>query len=313
MSNDGITLPDNCAWHYTSASGLQGIVAASALRATSAAFMNDANEMKTGVQALMRSYERLKDELPRDDTALVEESGLFSEASVFNSFLVSASKEPDLLTLWRNYGGGQVAYSIAFDRAAQLVPREQVAGDSHPSPPTNYGSDAYEEVDGVLIRLYDPDQHFVLGGTWREVDYVPSVGTAEHEQRIRDFISSRRRSLAKGGLIANVGHIADSPVNLEKDDGFADEREVRIIVDLNPAWKFVKFRESRFGLIPYIELTASSGDEFATVGADGRLPIRHVRIGPSPDPEHALRSLSLFLENHGYGDVPVSASTIPYR
>lgn len=51
------------AWHYTSSAGLRGIIEGNALRAGSAAFMNDANEMRTGVKALRSTYKRIKSSL----------------------------------------------------------------------------------------------------------------------------------------------------------------------------------------------------------------------------------------------------------
>jgi hypothetical protein len=305
--------PDDCAWHYTSAAGLLGIIESNSLRATSAAFMNDANEMKTGVRALRSSFEKIEDQLSEAEVAIVRKSSLLGESSVFDLFLVSASRDPDLLTLWRSYGVEQVAYSIGFDRSVKLSPREHNDADSHPEPPPGYADDEWDEVDGEPVRLYDSDAVYSFGGTWRDVDYIERGGTPAHTSRIREFIERRERSIEKGSFIVDVGSIADSPVNLEKDSAFKDEQELRIVVELNPSWKFVRYRVSRFGLTPYIELAQTVGEDHVPAAARGRLPIRHIRIGPTTDSATAMRALEHFLDDHGYGEVGISVSDIPYR
>ncbi|TFB71524.1 hypothetical protein E3O06_11810 [Cryobacterium glaciale] len=282
--------------------------------ATSAAFMNDANEMKTGVNALKSTFARIEGSLSKTDRDLVSRSSLLRGSSVFDSFLVSASALPDLLTLWRGYGAGQVAYAVGLDRARTLVPREQIPGDEHPCPPPGYRDGEIEEIDDRLIRLYDSDSVFVFGGEWKDVKYVSTTGTPDHETQIRDFIAERKFAIARGAFLVDVGPNVDGPINHEKDDGFIDEREVRIIVGLSPDWKFVKFREGRFGLIPYIEMTAGAADtHYISKDAPTLLPIGHVKIGPSPDPESALRALRVFLDSQGYGSTEISASSIPFR
>lgn len=228
--------------------------------------------------------------------------------------MISASRDSDLLTLWRNYGGGQVAYSIGFDRSVKLSPREHNDAESHPAPPPGYAADEWDEDgEGRRFRIYDSDATYVFGGFWREVEYVERGGTPAHELRIRDFIEVQKRATAEGSFIVDVGSFADSPVNLEKDSAFKDEQELRIIVQLNPSWKFVKYRTARFGLTPYIELARSVADDYVPKDTEVRLPIRHIRIGPSLDPAAARQALRFFLNDHGYGAVDISVSNIPYR
>ncbi|TFD08215.1 hypothetical protein [Cryobacterium sp. TMT1-66-1] len=314
-----MTLPserefDDLVWHYTSTAGLRGIVTSDSIWATSAAFMNDANEMKTGVNALKSTFAQMEGSLSEADRDLVSKSSLLRGSSVFDSYLVSASALPDLLTLWRGYGTGQVAYAVGLDRARRLVPREQIPGDEHPCPPPGYRDGEVEEIDDRPVRLYDSDSVFVFGGEWKDVKYVSTTGTPDHERQIRDFIAQRKAAIERGAFLIDVGPNVDGPINHEKDDGFIDEREVRVIVGLNPVWKFVKFREGRFGLIPYIEMAAGAANaEYALNDTPMRLPIDHIKIGPSPDPESALRALRAFLDSHGYGSTEISASSIPSR
>ncbi|NYJ18495.1 hypothetical protein [Glaciibacter psychrotolerans] len=313
--DESAAIPESLAWHYTSSSGLRGIIETNSLRATSAAFMNDANELKTGVGALKKAYERLKSTLADDERGLVERGGLLRESAVFDSFLVSASLDGDLLTLWRYYGNDSVAYSVGFDRDVPLQAREQVGGDQHPSPPPGYHDREWEMIEGQRsFTEPDPDYVGVFGGNWRPVTYVHRDGSEAHAEYIRKYIGRRQYNDGLNRFFFDVGAFADSPINLEKDNGFSDEREIRIIVDVNPAWKFVKFRENQYGLVPYIELASGSSVEaFVPIGPQLRLPIRHIMVGPTSTPEIAKRALRLFLDNNGYGDVTIGSSEIPFR
>lgn len=85
-------------------------------------------------------------------------------------------------------------------------------------------------------------------------------------------------------------------MNYEKDRSFVDERETRIIVEVTPSWKFVQYRESRFGLVPFIELgsgaVGAGFGRYVPHGAREPLPVREVMIGPSPlDSRAAERAL----------------------
>ena len=283
--------------------------------------MNDANELRTGVTALKMAYEREKPNLTDEEQRQLESIGLLHDSAVYNSFLVSASEDHDLLTLWRFYGNAQVAYSLGFDRDVPLMPREQVRGHAHPSPPPDYRDYDWMLVDARRQKIGpDPDSCRVMGGRWKVVTYVNRDGEHSHTEYIRSRLEKLQSDMAVQ-MWLEFGGNEDNPfnfeqINLEKDSGFMDEREVRILVDLNPDWKFVKFRETQFGLVPYIELTTSAAADdrgFVPVDADCRLPICHIVVGPTGNAEAAKYALRLFLDNAGYGDVTIGSSEIPFR
>lgn len=302
------------AWHYTSAEALISILHTDALRATSAAFMNDANEMKTGVRALKRTYERMRESFSPAERKAIEESGALNERSVDHLFLLSASRGPDRLTLWRNYGGATTPYAIGLDRSVLLRPLEVVEGRRHPRPPEGWDSVGWEESADGPVRIYDPDEVWVFGGQWNDVMYVNRKGTQSHEQSLRALAKDRMDGQERGSFLVSLPDFADSPVYLEKDASFEDEDEVRLVVEANPSWKFLQFRGDRFGAVPYVEL--SSSDErgrFISAAADRKLPIREIWIGPSADAVTARRALESLLHVSGYGDVHVRSTSIPYR
>lgn len=272
--------------------------------------MNDANEMKTGVRALGAAFERIREHLPPDEVAALEESGHLNEGLVDDLFLLSASKEPDLLTLWRNYGGTTTPYAIGLDPGVRLRPVEAVSGMHHPRPPADWEVDRDE--DGSII--YDPDEVWIFGGRWRPVRYVNARGDETHEATVRDMARSALKAQLNKKRYITVPAFADSEIYLEKDRSFKDEAETRVVVQANPAWKFVQFRESRFGVVPFIELSDSvEGGSFISKEAELKLPIKEVWVGPTMDSATATRALENILDVTGYGDVDVRATSTPYR
>uniref|UniRef100_UPI001E3AD848 hypothetical protein n=1 Tax=Mycobacterium avium TaxID=1764 RepID=UPI001E3AD848 len=80
------------------------------------------------------------------------------------------------------------------------------------------------------------------------------------------------------------------PTATFKHPGFADEREVRTSWTVQPWWRFVLYRASRFGVTPYIEVGRPSNEARAQQNTRrnfvhphdlDRLPIRTIRIGPT--------------------------------
>lgn len=310
--------PDaDLAWHYTDSAGLCGILSSHTVFAASAAFMNDANEMRTGQMALRSAFARIKDTLSNEEQEQIVGSSILEDRSLISTFLLSASLEGDELTLWRNYGVAATAYALAFDRSVKLAPVELRCGDCHPSPPPGYYEDAEEEIDGQLVRLYDPDQVFVEGGEWRNVDYISSDPVAEDEAYIRTYVERRVRAARERRILLDFSSLADAPLNFKKDEAFRDEREVRIVIQAMPTWKFVDYRSTKFGLTPFVRLgsaSAGAGDEdYVSNGKVGRLPLRKVMIGPTSDRRTKEQALRMMLDDFGYGDVSIDVSGTPFR
>ncbi len=315
---------DGLLWHYTDTPGLIGIVSNHRLWAGSAAFMNDTNEMITHELALRNAYQRIRDEFDSETQVLLD-NYYAPEAEmrkVHDRFLISASENGDLLTLWRNYGGNGGAFAVGLTPDVCLKPVLQHPEEmSHPAPLFGYYEDAEDVVDGEPIRLYDPDLPRSLGGEWKRVKYVTREGSELHEQQIREqgnYLLDKQQHPEKYRRMIQLADVfPDAPPSLEKDEAFQDEREVRIIVTADPDWKFVKYRNGDFGLTPYVELgTKTETTDFDSEASPGteRLPIAKIMIGPSRhDAQRQRASLRALLDAHGYGEVEIELSAIPYR
>lgn len=308
-------------WHYTGAEALINILQTHRLRATSAAFMNDSNELLTHENAMRATYERMRNHFSCEEQEVLDPQyrDKSAEQQVRDRFLISAADNGDSLTLWRNYGGDELAVSIALDTTIPLMPVLQTDVEKHPSPPEGYYEyDADEE--GRRFLLYDSDEPRSLRSDWKKVNYVAREGTPDHFERLREEAEWRldqKRNKSKPFISLDfTSMLPDAIQNLDKDAAFEDEREFRVVVTASPDWKFVRYRASSFGLTPYVELAAKPGSndmDFEPAAGKENLPIRKVMIGPTSHQKRQRESLRNLLDARGYRDVEIEVSSIPFR
>ena len=315
----------NQAWHYTTAAGLLNIVRHDRLWASSAAFMNDADEIRTGKRALQDAAAARKPSLKDWQLKQLRFLGVLTAGQPDEVFLLSASTDGDALTLWRSYGQGTEAeYALELDPSVALMPIIQDTREQHPSPPPGWGEEVEDWTDeGVPIPGPDPDEPYTWGGDWELVQYLSEGSTLAADELER--IVTDLRPPKTGRL--SIPFIADyftgvDPSVLFKNPGFEDEREVRVTWTVNPWWKFVLYRPSRFGVTPYIEVGATNDTTASGTERDrnllmpsrvGKLPLRSVRIGPTRATESAKHALRQLLDSYGYGATAIITSSAPYR
>ncbi|HET8970720.1 MAG TPA: hypothetical protein VFN19_06665, partial [Candidatus Nanopelagicales bacterium] len=76
--------------------------------------------------------------------------------------------------------------------------------------------------------------------------------------------------------------------------------------------RMLSYRPTGYGITPYLRLTGGC-DDLAVVDNRSPLPIRSIAISPSPNGAPAEQSVQRLLHAHGYHDVSVVSSSIPYR
>jgi hypothetical protein len=318
-------------WHYTDGAALMNILANNELWAGSAAFMNDTNELLSGSIQLRKHFEDQRTALPEYVIEGLEKYIPEVRERSRHYFVLSASSDGDSLTMWRYYGRDQVSFAVGLDRKESLVPLARLKEDRHPNPPADYYDDMYDkDANGDVLTgpdtgpviIFDPDSLIIEGGAWKPVVYDP----AQQGRIIAEIFEELRKGVEKRSSPSEPDrhwiwlfpYLMNESLDLIKNSGFQDEREERIIVWPNPDWKFVFHRPGPFGLVPYVKLTSLGGvnddvheDRFAT--EPGRLPIREIRIGPTPYSAEAAASLKQLISFHGLHDVKVSYSEIPFR
>ncbi len=303
-------------WHYTTADGLRSIVEGGVLWATSHRFMNDSEESSFATKTLQAAADEVRKGVSDEVRARFDDLMKAAERRHLEAFLLCAASEPNLLTVWRGYGSA-VPYAIELDSRVDLFPVEQVRGDSHPHPPKGWQPEIIDyDEEGRPIMGPDPDGVRVEKQMWGRVEYDDTLARG----RVN---SIKALAMNAPHVVADAllpwGTLGQIDLLQLKHPAFIDEREARTVFEVFPRWKFVKYRTSRFGLTPYIEVSPADGtnmyaatDPFVHRPA-AKLPIRSVHIGPSPLGEESVSALSEFLEFNGYPDVQIVKSTIPFR
>lgn len=261
--------------HYTTISGLQGIVESKQLWASNVAFLNDRRELTHGLDA---SVEAVKS-LTSGDTAELWIKALKVAAKTLkaellpNTYAVCFCAGDDILSQWRGYGGGEQGVALVFDRLA-LAKRLKPTGAK--LYPVIYGD--ITTTTKVTVALRDEVSALVANET--------ALGKAKPQfQRIQ----AARRAIYR--LLPQFKH-----------NGFRDERELRFVVQHNSVRSDVCFRSAGNVLVPYLPL----------LGDAPTLPLHSVIVGPGRDQALTKRSLEIYLEHRGY-DVEVILSKVPFR
>lgn len=307
-------------WHYTDGAGLKSMLQNKVLWAGSAAYMNDFKELITGNDVLNKIYGEVREQSPDDHEELRRLVTDFIPPREDN-FILSATSDSDSLTMWRYYGKDQVSFAIGLDRHAALRVRAQRKEHRHPDPPAGY-YDGYKDDWGNLEE--DPDQNGQIVEGWKAMIYDEQRQKEIIRKALEDLSSAVQQaknsteSFSLGVAFKKLSLLAE--LYRIKHKGFRDEKELRILAQAFPAWKYVLHRPGRYGMIPYVELgMPARGDDGMSLDFEGdrqrmdRLPIKHINIGPTPYPEEARFGLKQLLSFNGYHDVKVAVSTIPYR
>lgn len=310
------------AWHYTTGSGLLSMLSRNRLWATSAAYMNDRDEIRAGREAMNRAIEKYDPPLEQWQLEQLRGLGVTRPGDAHSLFLLCASGNGDALTLWRSYGvGSEAEYAVDIDPNFQLAPVIQNTSPDHPSPaPPGWDvPNTYTDENGELLEVEDPNMPITWGGVWGEVRYLDANLTDARQELDRVLTRLERRLEGSRILPFLPDYIGgpDPTVNF-KHEAFADEREIRATWTVQPAWRFLLHRAGRFGITPYIEVAApkrGTGPAYLGIGDDeiDRLPIRTIRIGPTKAGTYAEESLRQLLDMSGYFDVQIEVSAAPYR
>jgi len=278
-------------FHYTSATVLQKLVERPVIWATDTGYLNDASEMLYALDVVALIAKELRGDArtkwSREFLSRIEAPS-WPGPNVYEVYVSCFSEEPDVLSQWRAYANDGAGYSIGIE----VEPSFSVA----------------ESTDAV--RLVQ-----VIYGLDRQKDLLrPWVSEVVH---VLDDLAARQVAdddeESMGAAVFNAGVALKMVVSelavVMKNPGFSEEHEWRLVFStMGPGGHApTKFRSSRFGLTPYVEITTHAV-----------LPLRSVTRGPKLDSQEAHVALFRFLTGAGFkmlGDDPVKIqkSQIAYR
>ncbi len=270
--------------HYTTQSGLLGIVGAEKIWATNIKFLNDEHEFK-------HALDLIKDIIPTSNIKTGHKDHTIYKAYIedlekqlrsldnYRSesiFTLSFSEETDLLSQWRGYCPENNGYCLILDANEILSSAEILYDNAH------LVQCVYEEKN-KKSQIKD-----TLNKHWSS--YFKCDGDKERKNVIQ--------SLSKDIMLL---------ASYFKHPSFSEEKEHRIVVILDYAPdNDLKFREGRFSLIPYLEIPAL------------KKSLKEIHIGPTSNKTLAKRALETFLDTMYelpvvFSDLKISHSKTPYR
>jgi hypothetical protein len=270
--------PDKHLFHYTSTAGLSGILAAKAIFATHASFLNDTSEVQFGLNIVREELARFR-EIGVEDSVCDHLDRSFAGSAGYDFFVACFCESDDLVPQWRGYGADGAGYALGFP--------------SH--------------------RLSGHGRNFLLGVNYGDAPVrIPVRRAIQHcIQKLREADAGPAEDLARAGTDA----ISSMMVALllravaSKDEVFAFEREFRLVRLVKQAdridSKDILFRDAHGMITPYMLA------ELPLVGAT--LAMSSLRCGPSLSSEATILGAKMLLESHGLGEVPVTKSAAPLR
>lgn len=307
--------PEGIVWHYTNAAGLAGIIRENVLWASSTAFMNDHHEMRTGAELFRSLFDRHKIHLEPKIHADVQSMVHYATSQDRDmTFVACACKDPNNLTMWRNYTGPEVGYAVGLDMSEPLSMRRQRVLTEEMI--AHLGLEDESKQD-----LFTHARRDLGSFTWRETVYQQERQVQIAWARLRELesaaVTKSSRQHSERPQLAIMSNIWDE-LQTFKHYGFEDEREMRVVcwAGLHADLIYLKHRPSLYGVVPYVELCLpadSNSDPLDRPEAVRELPIVGIAVGPTPYPEEAATGVRELLRTTGRNSIPVIPSKVPFR
>ncbi len=252
----------------------------------------------------------------RADFSFLVETALQNDR--YRTFIACASKEPDNLTLWRNYTGSEVGFAVALDGRKSLLMRRQRPVTEKMIDPLGF----LEEEDKQLVR----DQAAGVSGQfgWSPAVYFRAEQAKIAWEALRGIEAAAlpQTEGTEGTVLENDWLHAFANVAMAfptfKNTAFKDEAEMRIVCGaaIHADLMYLKHRTGRYGIIPYVELGLPE-DPLRDLGDGpepmGELPILGVAVGPTRYQEEAIVGVKELLRSHGHQTIAVIGSRTPFR
>ena len=269
--------PSEPLYHYTTFSGLMGIVDCGALWASDIRYMNDAAE-------LIHTANLIKVEVQRRLSAgschaqLLAEFQDWVKNRITNGhmlFATSFRSNGNLLSQWRGYSSVGKGVSLGFT-------------------PENIVRSAQAHKFKVGRCIYElGEQKNLIASV---VNTVEKMACATHAQDYESVFVKIEKDLLRIAAVL-------------KHPSFQEEDEWRVV---SPTYTDyvdspVAFREGTSMIVPYVEFPLF-------YGAEQSLQMYHLYVGPTPNIDISMNSVTMFLRKKGIRLArPASYCEIPYR
>lgn len=278
--------PQGLLYHYTTLTGLRGIVGTHTLWASDIRYMNDSAELKHAAD-LIRAEVQGRIVSGRGKADLLDQFVDWVAYRITNGHLLFAASfrsHGNLLSQWRGYSehGKGVSLGFSADYILECARKQQFQIGSCIYEPTRQ-----RELIGQVVDAVEAQADLVVrGGETR--DQLAGIYRTVFEDIEIDLLR-----------IAAV----------LKHPSFQEEEEWRIIssVFTNDTDSPILFREANAMLVPYIEFDLQLEEKYP-------LQLDHLFLGPTSNINISMNSLKMFLTQHGINPVQgIEYCQIPYR
>lgn len=275
-------LPHVPVFHYTTQSGLLGIIKTRELWATHTRYLNDSQEYVHALQIAREQLALLASirNVPAEAITAVEHMAKLvakDDVARVNVCVASFSESRDSLSQWRAYGGKESAFAIGM-QGSYL--KRLTSGLGFSFAPCIYSS----QKQGIAMQEL-------------------MIEVAEELIKLRSGSEEEQHRYQLGGRLRRSLH-RFAP--LLKDPSFHEEQEWRVVSSpLTCLDERFDFRTGNSHLVPYFRVPLIT-DEIP-------FQLHEIVIGPTRDPELSRASVKSLLVREGLDNVPVSISEVPYR
>ena len=263
--------------HYTSGTGLVGILDSGSIWASNIHQLNDAMEFKHALELAKSEITQVAAKNPNRQAHVLGERliDLVDRCYDFSVYVTSFSEVRDSLSQWRGYCPSGFGYSIGFD--------EQ-----------HLRTAATAQGFALSRCIYDGAKQREIISEWaqRTFDHlIENLDPAENTHDTDNVIWPRMMSL-----------LVHAP--FLKHSSFSDEREWRMTRVVNRNDPQLKLRASEHMLIRYLPVPLPLSTESEIIW--------DVCVGPTPHPNLALESITHYLHKMNIRN-GICPSQTPYR
>jgi len=277
-------------FHYTSLQGACGILQSNNLWATDFRFLYDTNELVYGARILVEELQRFGDKHGGDVSNFLQKLALFyrehgdSYRQFFETYIISFSQNPDILSQWLAYAGNASGHCIEFD-----------ISDSRLFTIVDARTPWAMEISAVIYE--EKVQRELIGrGIVRLVAYLNAT-----EWPITRIVSAPE--LEQYVVLGFLIHMFEPFVTSFKHIDFSEEREWRAVVSCarNLTQEHRKEIIQGSNARPYIECIFIQGDEIDLWQRE-LLPIKGIIHGPLAE-GGPIAKLEATITEEGYKDL----------
>lgn len=282
------TLVPETLYHYTSPTGLLGILRSKRLWATNVDFLNDKSELDYACGVIGHTISHFIEEHSGISSTLVsflKEYDIFRDPDSSSFYIVCFCADGDLLSQWRGYGSAGGGYSIGFD--SSLI------------------RNVLSKNRGDLCRvIYDKHEQVHI------INELLGKAVRYHSRFSAKDAKGQYQNMTRWCIAATVENISRC-VYIFKHPAFREEKEWRLVHMWWPGdgYETIRYRVSTSNMLaPYIEQNLVTEKNGVAM-----LPIREIIHGPTLHPDLTASSLQLLLRSEGYESIKVQGSAIPLR